>query len=314
MPLLSFVMPVKDGAEHVEDAVRSIQAQALRDWELVVVDDRSADDTVRRVSALAAADDRVRVVANPGRGQVQAINCGYGHVRGGRIKIVDADDLLPAGFSEAWGRLTGAEASYHDALLLDAGAGGPAYLRVGPRFAALSLEQSLRRIQVSPPRWSWTLARGVADRIFPLPAGLPTPHEDVFLGLMIKKHARVDYVPLPLYVYRQHGGQFYGGLFNFSTPAVVRRAQAMSGIIDAVEESGIVGGFPDPAALLAGPRAYFELLGRERVTWADIARSGTGLAGKARVAVIRKAPRAASWLSRRRAVRKREGQLRDKTP
>ena len=58
-------------------------------------------------------------------------------------------------------------------------------------------------------------------------AGLPSPHEDVFLGLMIKKAARVAYVPRDLYVYRQHAGQFYGGLFNHSAAAVARRARAM---------------------------------------------------------------------------------------
>jgi len=307
MPLLSIIMPVKDGAAYVEEAVRSVQAQALRDWELVVVDDHSADDTARRVRALGGSDGRVRLVDSPGRGQVQAVNFGYGLVRGERVKIVDSDDLLPAGFSDAFSLLAGAEASYHDAMLIDGRAERRAYLRVGPRFGAMSLEQSLRRIQVSPPRWSWTLSRRVADRVFPLPAALPSPHEDVFLGLMVKKHARIAYIPRPLYVYRQHGGQFYGGLFNFSPALVDRRAAAMLGIIDAVEKSAIVGGFADPAGLLAPSRTYFTLLGRERVAWSDIVRSRLGLAEKARVAVVRKAPRAASWLSRRRAVRKFKG-------
>jgi len=65
MPLLSFVMPVKDGASYIEEAVRSLQSQALRDWELVVVDDHSADDSAGRAARLAASDGRIRVVANP---------------------------------------------------------------------------------------------------------------------------------------------------------------------------------------------------------------------------------------------------------
>lgn len=304
MPLLSVIMPVKDGAAYIEEAVRSLQAQAHRDWELFVVDDHSADGTAGIVRSLAGSDARIALADNPGRGQVQAINRGFGLVRGDWLKIVDADDLLAPGFSDALPGLAGTDAAYHDALLLDGRPGPPRSLRIGPRFAKLSLVGSLRRIQVSPPRWSWTMSRAVAGRVFPLPADLPAPHEDVFLGLMIKKHARVAYVPRPLYCYRQHAGQFYGGLFNYSTPAVVRRARAMLGIIDLVGRSEIVRGIENAAAIMDASRTYFGLLGRDRLTWADILGARLGLSERARVAVIRKAPALASRLSRRRAVRR----------
>jgi len=304
MPLLSLIMPVKDGEAYIEEAVRSVQGQALGDWELVVVDDHSRDGTARLAAALAASDARVRLVGNPGRGQVQAINHGYGFCRGESLKIMDADDLLAPSFSDEFARLRTTEASYHDALLLDGRPGGRKRLRVGARFERMGFERSLRRIMVSPPRWSWTLARKVGDRVFPLPADLPSPHEDVYLGLMIKKFARVEYVPRPLYVYRQHGGQFYGGLFNFSPPAVARRAEAMLGIIDFIERSEVVRDVRDPSGLLAPAKAYFSLLSRESVSWGDILRARLGLAEKARLAVVRKAPAAASRLSRLRAVRK----------
>jgi glycosyltransferase involved in cell wall biosynthesis len=304
MPLLSLVMPVKDGEAYIEEAVRSVQGQTLRDWELVVVDDHSRDGTARLVAALSASDARVRLVGNPGRGQVQAINHGCGFCRGESLKIMDADDLLAPAFSDDFPRLRTAEASYHDALLLDGRPGGLKRLRIGARFERMGFEQSLRRVMVSPPRWSWTLARKVGDRVFPLPADLPSPHEDVYLGLMIKKFARVEYVPRPLYIYRQHGGQFYGGLFNFSPSAVGRRAEAMLGIIDFVERSEVVRDVLDPAGLLAPAKAYYFLLSRENVSWGDILRARLGLAEKARLAVVRKAPGAASRLSRLRAVRK----------
>ena len=304
MPLLTVVMPVKDGAAYIEAAVRSLQAQAFGDWELIIVDDHSRDDSAGLAAALAETDHRIRIVANPGEGQVQAINHGYGSCRGDLLKIMDADDLLLPDFSEALPRLAEAEASYHDALLLDEGTGERRSLRIGPRFQDMDLKASLRRIMVSPPRWSWTMRRQVADRIFPLPAGLPSPHEDVFLGLLVKRTARVEYVPRPLYVYRQHAGQFYGGLFNYSAAAVARRARAMLGIIDAVGRSEIVRGVEDPASLLAPSRAYFTLLGRDGLTWNDILGARLSVAEKARLAVIRKSPAMAARLSRWRAVRR----------
>lgn len=304
MPLLSFLMPVKDGAAFIGEAVGSLQTQSIRDWELVVVDDHSRDETARLVSVLGESDARVRLTKNPGHGQVQAINHGYGFCRGEYLKVMDADDLLAPAFSDAFSRLRAAEASYHDALLLDAGTDDRTRLRVGGRFARLDFEDSLRRIMVSPPRWSWTLARRVADGVFPLPSGLPSPHEDVYMGLLIKRIVRVEYVPEPLYVYRQHAGQFYGGLFNYSPAAVVRRAEAMLRIIDIVGSSDLVRDAGDPVELLAPSRTYYSLMNRERLGWADILGARLDPIKKARVAVVRKMPRAAAWLSRRRAVRK----------
>jgi glycosyltransferase involved in cell wall biosynthesis len=304
MPLLTLIMAVKDGAAFVEEAVRSVQAQTLSDWELIVVDDHSQDATARLVAALGKSDVRVMLAENPGTGKVQAVNHGYGFCRGEHIKIVDGDDLLAPAFSGAFPRLAAAEASYHDALLLDEQTGDLTRIRTGGRFQDMSLEQSLRRIMVSPPCWSWTLARRVADRIFPLPAEVPFPHEDVFLGLMIKKFARVEYVPQPLYIYRQHAGQSYGGLFNFSPAVISRRTDAMLKVIDLVERGEIGRGFTNPGKLLASSRTYFSLLARKPLTWGDLFRARLGIFGKARVAIIRKAPRAAAWLSRRKTMRK----------
>ena len=303
MPLLSVVMPVKDGAAYVEAAVRSLLAQDLRDWELVIVDDHSKDDTARLAASIAEADPRIRLMANPGAGQVQAINHGVGFCRGDLLKIMDADDLLAPEFSAAVPGLAGAEASYHDALLLDERTGERTRLRIGTRFQDMDLEASLRRIMISPPRWSWTMKLRVAERIFPLPAGLPSPHEDVFLGLLVKKYARVKHVPRPLYIYRQHPGQFYGGLFNFSGPAVARRARAMLGIIDVVGRSEIVRDIDDFEALLDASRTYYSLLGRDSLSWRDIVKARLSPADKARAVVIRKFPAMASRLSRLRAAR-----------
>jgi len=303
MPLLSVVIPVKDGAAYIEAAVGSLLAQDLRDWELVVVDDHSKDGTARIAASLAAGDPRIRLTANPGAGQVQAINHGFGFCRGDLLKIMDADDLLAPEFSAAVPDLAAAEASYHDALLLDEGTGERRRLRIGPRFQDMDLAASLRRIMVSPPRWSWTLTRRVAERVFPLPAGLPSPHEDVFLGLLVKKHARVKHVPQPLYIYRQHPGQFYGGLFNFSGPAVASRARAMLGIIDLVGRSEIVRGVDDADSLLAASKTYYSLLGRDSLSWSDILRARLVPSDKARAAVIRKFPALAARLSRLKAAR-----------
>jgi glycosyltransferase involved in cell wall biosynthesis len=304
MPRLSFIMPVKNGEPYVAQAVRSVERQPEKDWELIIVDDHSSDGTPGLLRELGREDPRIRIAENPGAGQVQAINHGYGLSSGGHLKIIDSDDLLAKDFSRNLDRVLSRGATYHDAFLFEGTSAVVDRLRVGSRFEELELPESLRRLMVSPPRWSWTFSREVGERVFPLPPDLPSPHEDVFLGLMIKKRSEVVHVPLPLYFYRQHPGQFYGGLFNFSREAVTRRAGAMLGIIKVIAASEIVEGLAGSDDLLDPSREYYGLLARRKLRWIDLLRARLPLSGKFRVAVVRKSPRLAAGLSRRRAVGK----------
>jgi glycosyltransferase involved in cell wall biosynthesis len=304
MAILTFIMPVKDGAGFIQAAVRSVQEQDIQEWEMIIVDDHSTDGTSELIKTLSESDARIKVVENPGIGQVQAINHGYAFCTGKFLKIIDCDDLLAPAFSASFERLASSEAVYHDALLWDEPSGRFDQLCIGSRFQNMGFEQSLRRVMISPPRWSWTISRRIADQIFPLPASLTSPHEDVYLGLMIKKYTTVRYLPLPLYVYRQHGAQFYGGLFNFSFQAVTRRAEAMLLIIRKIGESDIVKDVPDSEKLLAFPRTYYSLLAHAPLSMIDIFGSRLTVSEKARIALIRKAPWLASRLSRWRTLRK----------
>lgn len=91
-PLVSVVLPVFNGAAFVAEAVASIVAQSLREWELLVVDDGSTDDTPRIVQAIG--DARVRYIASPVRqGAGAARNIGLRLARGTFVALQDHDDL-----------------------------------------------------------------------------------------------------------------------------------------------------------------------------------------------------------------------------
>lgn len=85
-------MPVRDAASTVGRAVASLQRQALRDWELVAVDDGSTDGTAAVLRGLAAADPRVRALGRPAGGIVAALNVGLAAAGGEFIARLDADD------------------------------------------------------------------------------------------------------------------------------------------------------------------------------------------------------------------------------
>lgn len=91
---VSVLMPVRNGADTVGRAIESIQAQSLRDWELVVVDDGSSDATPEILAAMAAADPRIRVIGTPPLGIARALQTGCDACRGEWIARMDADDRM----------------------------------------------------------------------------------------------------------------------------------------------------------------------------------------------------------------------------
>lgn len=91
-PLISIVLPVRNAGATIARAVDSLQRQTCGDWELVLVDDGSADGTGAWLRAAATADARLRVVDGPAQGIVAALNTGLAASRGRLIARMDADD------------------------------------------------------------------------------------------------------------------------------------------------------------------------------------------------------------------------------
>lgn len=94
VPLISILMPFRDAAGTLEACLASIRRQSLGDYELLAVDDGSADESPGIVARLAAEDGRVRLL-RPGRvGLVAALNHGLAAARGALVARMDADDLM----------------------------------------------------------------------------------------------------------------------------------------------------------------------------------------------------------------------------
>jgi GT2 family glycosyltransferase len=91
-PLVSVVMPVRDRADGVADAIGSVRAQTAPSWELIVVDDGSTDGTPEVVEAIAAVDERVRLVRNEPGGVSRARNTAIELARGRYVAFLDSDN------------------------------------------------------------------------------------------------------------------------------------------------------------------------------------------------------------------------------
>ena len=91
-PQVTVVMPVRNGARWLGEAVESVVAQTLRDWELVAIDDGSTDATPRILGEFARRDDRIRVIRQEPLGLVVALNRGLAEARSPLLARLDADD------------------------------------------------------------------------------------------------------------------------------------------------------------------------------------------------------------------------------
>ena len=93
-PKVSVIIPVYNTEAYVEQTLRSIMGQTLRDIELIVVNDGSTDGSLSVLERIATGDDRIRLYTQPNKGLSQTRNAGIARARGEFIYFMDSDDLL----------------------------------------------------------------------------------------------------------------------------------------------------------------------------------------------------------------------------
>lgn len=96
-PIFSVVMPVLNQERYLAEAIRSVQAQTLEAWELLIVDDGSTDASLSIAETCARLDDRIRVLRHPGgvrRGAAASRNFAMRAARADWLAFLDGDDLL----------------------------------------------------------------------------------------------------------------------------------------------------------------------------------------------------------------------------
>lgn len=87
--MISIILPTFNRADVIGRAIKSVQAQTFTDWELIIVDDGSTDDTAMVVRDL---DPRIRYIYQDNKGVSSARNTGLDQSRGQYIAFLDSDD------------------------------------------------------------------------------------------------------------------------------------------------------------------------------------------------------------------------------
>lgn len=218
-------MPAYNAAATIRSAIASVFTQTKTDWQLVVVDDGSLDETAERVAEFSD-DPRIELVQQENRGLAAARNAGITRARGNYISLFDSDDLwMPdhlAVMARALEEDSQAAYAYTDAWVLDDSnrriRRTPAmhYVRhpdPAPTDPAVLLSMLLDRNFISA---NATLRRTVLERV-----GLFNPNlrsaEDYELWLrMAALGYRGVLVPRRIVIRREHSGSLSSNTLSMS--------------------------------------------------------------------------------------------------
>jgi teichuronic acid biosynthesis glycosyltransferase TuaG len=111
-PAISIIVPCYNSGRFIRATLEAVRAQTFADWECIVIDDASSDDSAAIVAAMAAEDPRIVPLRLPENlGAAGARNAGLERVRGDYIAFLDSDDYwVPEKLARqvAYARETGA--------------------------------------------------------------------------------------------------------------------------------------------------------------------------------------------------------------
>jgi glycosyltransferase involved in cell wall biosynthesis len=93
-PRISIIIPTYNYGHFLADTLNSLRRQTFSDWECLVVDDGSTDDTAAIVKQISSIDDRFHYIWQTNQGQPTARNTGLARAAGQYIQFLDSDDML----------------------------------------------------------------------------------------------------------------------------------------------------------------------------------------------------------------------------
>ena len=221
-PRVSMVMPVHNGVRWLEEAIASVLDQHFSDFELILVDDASSDDSPAIMAAAAARDPRVRHFRlDTNVGLPAALNHGFAQARGELHSWTSDDNLLRPQMLD---RLTavldthpGASVAFADFSLIDDEGNDLGLSRVGP------VERLLHGNNIGA---AFLYRREVTEALGGYDVGLFGVEDYDF---WLRAAQRFEFVELheDLYRYRKHGGSLTSqraDQIQALTAAIVERA------------------------------------------------------------------------------------------
>ncbi len=91
--LISVILPVYNGALYLDEAIKSILSQTYSNFEFIIINDGSTDNSLEIINRHKSIDDRIKVISRENRGLIASLNEGIEKSEGTYIARIDQDDV-----------------------------------------------------------------------------------------------------------------------------------------------------------------------------------------------------------------------------
>lgn len=236
--VVSVIVPVYNAEKYLRRCVDSILVQTFTDFELLLIDDGSADGSSAICDEYAENDNRVHVFHKPNGGVSSARNLGLNHARGEWVTFVDADDWIDITF--LWKMLEKAKSDKADVVMCDFTFCFPVSERVLKTYdwneqGLAGLSEFISTV--------WTCLCGTIqkkriydDNHFQSPQGISYCEDFHLIVRLCSKAKKIVKVNKPLYYYRQ---QLESTTHNLGKKTEIDERWVYSDIINYFESEGI---------------------------------------------------------------------------
>lgn len=242
LPLVSILLPNYNYERYLPEAIGSVIRQTYTNWELIVCDDGSTDDSCGIVARYASQDPRIRLVRQPNGGQASALNSAFAASKGGILGILDADDTFRA---EKLARVVSQFRKHSDTgLLVHAMTlidGNGATLHRIPILGSFEEGWIADRVLQRGGRWRYMPSSGLVFRRELAEIGFPIAQRrfvegaEGFLFTLFPLLTKITYIADELSTYRIHGSNM-GGRLGVNAAAARKGARLMTQVVEGVNE------------------------------------------------------------------------------
>lgn len=198
---VSIVLPVYNGADHIPDSIESIVAQTYQNWELIIVNDCSTDDTLSICEKYAMKDNRIRVISNPVNLKLpNTLNAGFDVATGDYYTWTSDDNMYRPKAIE---------------VLVRTLRQNPELVMVYSDYTNIDAESNfLDEVKLQDPQYivvgnvcgaCFLYTAEVAKKVGRYDANLFLA-EDYDYWMRIYRYGRIQHITDDLYLYRRHAG------------------------------------------------------------------------------------------------------------
>ncbi len=203
--LVSILSPVKNESRHIDKAIESVLSQSYKNIEMILVDDGSTDETLKKIKKYAKKDSRIKYIMNNKKGKTSAYNLAFEYARGELFVYFAGDDILPVDSiknrvfyienkSVAYGQLM----TFSNDIKFDK--------KKKPRFTNKGVRSGGTII----------FTKKIAKYIFPIPEDLP--NEDTWTDLCVRYLTNgFTHIPIVVLDYRIHEKNSHNRYMDFAT-------------------------------------------------------------------------------------------------